>query len=95
MGSTVIVSPSSSETLVKQASEGLPLILMPQLPQVACRHEYLTAIEWSRWCLAYRMHSRTVVHFWTGTANSSNRSPSLRFTRSVMVVLVIPSPCLP
>ena len=32
-------------TLVKHASLGLPLIIIPHEPHVACLHEYLTAIE--------------------------------------------------
>jgi hypothetical protein len=45
IGSTVMVSLSISETLVKHAKDGLPFIFIPQLPQVACRQEYRTAME--------------------------------------------------
>ena len=90
-GSTVITEEFSSSIFVKQASLGLPFIIMPHEPQVACLHEYLTATEWSRLFLTSRIASSTVVHFSYGTSKSSNPAVELscagllRAMRSVIV----------
>ena len=89
-GSTVIVPAPSSSIFVKHARRGLPLIIMPQEPHVACLQEYLTPTEWSMCFLTSSMASRTVVHFSTGTvyvANSLPR-PSAGFSRAMRSVTV-------
>jgi hypothetical protein len=45
IGSTVTTSESNSDILVKHASLGLPLMIIPHEPHVACLHEYRTPIE--------------------------------------------------
>ena len=70
-GSTVTVSPETSESAVTHPSPSRPFTRTPQVPHEAWKHECRSASEGS-WCSwIQRSASSTVLRSVTGTSNSS------------------------